>query len=1201
MPFDIIRIRRDTLANWTSVNPTLALGEISYDLTNHEIRVGDGTSAWLDLPTIGNAAIANGDKGDIVVTGGGTTWTLDPSIVATINNKLDQGPLDGGNATTGDQVIQVRRDTTVGWTTSGTILGNGEMGYDSTLVELRIGNGVDIWENLDPIGINKAGSTNLVMLADVDYPLSSPADGEVLTFDIATDNWINKALPAVSLGLNDLTNVTLTSPSNTQILQFNGTEWVNAPAPTSAGGTLTSGSKNHINVINTASDWQINNNVITQDMLNLQMPTNPEDASTKGYTDSIVGLAISANVTEELDQANGIAVLNSSRVVSTNRLGSGIASSSNFLRGDNSWAVPVVNTSTISQGSATIGEVITWSDDLSSWQPVPITAGDGISLTYDDLVPEHIVGLNTRSTQKGQNYVHTGVSWANVSMIPTADTVEILDTNGSSKGNWKEQAVDDSSGLHSEWFDYSSGDLVATIPSTSNFRVWIRQEKEYSPAGDEPTQSMIDNDFIQTWTGKVDQSAPECFFVVGFQRTHSQDDISDSSVSNSVHRIIGFRNVSGNVWRASVWREISTTAHVTPSEETFGFTTTASIFDEHTLQVVVCNSGTTAKFYVDGVLVGTANNVLPVTLNGVPPKCFSGFVVRQTAAVTGTTPTIFRTKKLTCVKYALNSILSDKIAPGRLTQAGATTGQVLKWNGTNWAPDTDSGGGGGVSDHGALTGLADDDHTQYHNDARGDARYSQLGHSHTLNDLSDVVLDTPLNGQALVFSVSQWVNQDLSTVFAPAEHVHLLGEIEIPALQKVSGRLLWWNNDATQLRTVTVNGSGLVSVSHDNTLNTFTITVPSSHSHTLSNITDAGTMASQNASSVSITGGTISGATVTTGTYNSPLNQAVMKLVRNNTGSTIAKGKVVRITGSLGDNLTVALADATDESTSSSTIGITAESIADSADGFIITQGVLTNLTGIDTPFVNGDLLWLSETAGEFTRTRPTAPAHGVVVGWVMSTSAGSAGRIYVKIDNGYELNELHNVSIPSTPADKDLLAWDNSTGVWKNMTKTTAGFGTLATLNTVGTSEITALAVTNPKLANNSITPVKLSNQSTTNSLVGFDDTGVGDYYTAGSGIVIDGSTMTISATASGGAPVGATYIVQTSDGTLTNAQALGSLATGILKNTTSTGVLSIATGSDLPSHTHAAADITSGVIATARLGSGTADTTTFLRGDGS
>jgi hypothetical protein len=36
------------------------------------------------------------------------------------------------------------------------------------------------------------------------------------------------------------------------------------------------------------------------------------------------------------------------------------------------------------------------------------------------------------------------------------------------------------------------------------------------------------------------------------------------------------------------------------------------------------------------------------------------------------------------------------------------------------------GGGGGVSDHGALTGLGDDDHTQYHTNARGDARYWPL-------------------------------------------------------------------------------------------------------------------------------------------------------------------------------------------------------------------------------------------------------------------------------------------------------------------------------------------------------------------------------------------------------------------------------------------------------------------------------------------
>ncbi|MDZ4337467.1 MAG: urease accessory UreF family protein, partial [Pseudomonas sp.] len=37
-----------------------------------------------------------------------------------------------------------------------------------------------------------------------------------------------------------------------------------------------------------------------------------------------------------------------------------------------------------------------------------------------------------------------------------------------------------------------------------------------------------------------------------------------------------------------------------------------------------------------------------------------------------------------------------------------------------------SGGGGGASDHGLLVGLADDDHPQYHNNARGDARYTPI-------------------------------------------------------------------------------------------------------------------------------------------------------------------------------------------------------------------------------------------------------------------------------------------------------------------------------------------------------------------------------------------------------------------------------------------------------------------------------------------
>jgi hypothetical protein len=67
---------------------------------------------------------------------------------------------------------------------------------------------------------------------------------------------------------------------------------------------------------------------------------------------------------------------------------------------------------------------------------------------------------------------------------------------------------------------------------------------------------------------------------------------------------------------------------------------------------------------------------------------------------------------------------------------GVGAGNVVQLDGSARLPAVDgsqlTGLPSGVSDHGALTGLADDDHTQYHTDARGDARYSQLGHTHNL-------------------------------------------------------------------------------------------------------------------------------------------------------------------------------------------------------------------------------------------------------------------------------------------------------------------------------------------------------------------------------------------------------------------------------------------------------------------------------------
>ena len=45
----IFKIRRDTAANWSSENPTLASGEMGLDQTNNFIKMGDGTTAWNSL------------------------------------------------------------------------------------------------------------------------------------------------------------------------------------------------------------------------------------------------------------------------------------------------------------------------------------------------------------------------------------------------------------------------------------------------------------------------------------------------------------------------------------------------------------------------------------------------------------------------------------------------------------------------------------------------------------------------------------------------------------------------------------------------------------------------------------------------------------------------------------------------------------------------------------------------------------------------------------------------------------------------------------------------------------------------------------------------------------------------------------------------------------------------------------------------
>lgn len=157
------------------------------------------------------------------------------------------------------------------------------------------------------------------------------------------------------------------------------------------------------------------------------------------------------------------------------------------------------------------------------------------------------------------------------------------------------------------------------------------------------------------------------------------------------------------------------------------------------------------------------------------------------------------------------------------------------------------------------------------------------------------------------------------------------------------------------------------------------------------------------------------------------------ELVYNGTGAALTKGQVVYLNGAQGQRPSVALALATSDTTSARTIGIVAETIANGAEGWIRTSGILE---GFDTSaFTDGAQLYLSgTTAGAMTATKPVAPTHLVYTARVIKSHA-TAGRILVGIQNGYELDEIHDVLITSPVGDNEVLAYNSATGLWKNET----------------------------------------------------------------------------------------------------------------------------------------------------------------------
>lgn len=255
--------------------------------------------------------------------------------------------------------------------------------------------------------------------------------------------------------------------------------------------------------------------------------------------------------------------------------------------------------------------------------------------------------------------------------------------------------------------------------------------------------------------------------------------------------------------------------------------------------------------------------------------------------------------------------------------------------------------------------------------------------SGTLNDLGDVTITSAANGDFLRWNGSAWINDavNLSTDTV-GSYVESL----------VAGTGISVTNNSGEGATPTVS----LNASLDN-VSDVTITSPEEFQSLVYN---GSAFVNQYAS--------------------------VVTYVQNAEATTLTTGTVVYLFGATGDHASVKRADNDSDTTSSKTVGIVAANIASAQNGPVITRGYVDGID-LSVGYSEGDILWLGENGG-FTTTKPSAPEHLVFVGVVVR--ATNNGIIYVATQNGYELEELHDVSI-SSPSSGQFLKWNGS--LWVN------------------------------------------------------------------------------------------------------------------------------------------------------------------------
>lgn len=156
----------------------------------------------------------------------------------------------------------------------------------------------------------------------------------------------------------------------------------------------------------------------------------------------------------------------------------------------------------------------------------------------------------------------------------------------------------------------------------------------------------------------------------------------------------------------------------------------------------------------------------------------------------------------------------------------------------------------------------------------------------------------------------------------------------------------------------------------------------------------------------------------------------------------ITEGQLVMLTGAVGASGVVTFAPTTAGLLDPNLIvGVATENIPNNGFGRVTTFGTIhgidTTGSGVGEVWVDGDLLWYrTGGAGTMTKVRPTSPNMKTAVALVINAGGGGSGSLQVQLVRGSALGVTDsNVEITS-PADKQILQYDNALSYWKNVSR---------------------------------------------------------------------------------------------------------------------------------------------------------------------